>query len=84
MTPLPTGTGGTQTANFGPLRLRPYNLVNLSLGLKWNSGLETVLYANNVFDTNPRLSLDRERGGRARIGYIVGQPRSNPCVSILR
>jgi iron complex outermembrane receptor protein len=49
--------------------------VNLSAGLKWDSGLELVAYVKNLFDTNPKLSLDRERGGRARLGYNVGQPR---------
>ena len=27
-------------------------------------------------DENPKLSFDRERGGRARLGYRVGQPRT--------
>jgi iron complex outermembrane receptor protein len=49
--------------------------VNLSAGLKWDSGLELVAYVKNLFDTNPKLSLDRERGGRARLGYNIGQPR---------
>ena len=45
------------------------------MGLKWDSGLEVSAYVNNIFDINPKLSLDRERGLRARIGYNVGQPR---------
>ena len=39
-------------------------------------GLEIVAYVNNVFDENPILSFDRERGGRARLGFQVGQPRT--------
>jgi iron complex outermembrane receptor protein len=31
---------------------------------------------NNIFDKDPKLSLDRERGLRARIGYNIGQPRT--------
>ena len=33
-------------------------------------------YVNNLFDETPLLSFDRERGGRARLGYNVGQPRT--------
>jgi iron complex outermembrane receptor protein len=69
-TPLPPGT------HFGSLRLPSYNLVNLSAGVKWDSGLELVAYVKNLFDEDPKLSLDRERGGRARLGYNVGQPRT--------
>ena len=58
------------------LRLPSYNLVNLSAGLKFDHGLELVAYANNLFDENPRLSFDRERGGRARLGYNIGTPRT--------
>jgi iron complex outermembrane receptor protein len=43
--------------------------------LKWDSGLEVVGYVKNIFDVDPKLSLDRERGLRARIGYNIGQPR---------
>ena len=68
-TPLPPGT------NFGSLKLPPYTLVDASVGLKWDSGLELVAYVKNIFDANPKLSLDRERGGRARLGYNIGQPR---------
>ncbi len=65
--------GATTTLN---LRLPSYNLVNLSGGLKFDHGLEIVGYVNNLFDENPRLSFDRERGGRARLGYNIGTPRT--------
>ena len=58
------------------LKLPSYDLVNLSVGLKFDSGMELVAYVNNVFDENPLLSFDRERGGRARLGFNVGQPRT--------
>jgi iron complex outermembrane receptor protein len=64
--------GSVTTLN---LKLPSYNLVNLSAGLGWDSGLEIVGYVNNLFDANPKLSFDRERGGRARLGYNIGQPR---------
>jgi len=38
--------------------------------------LSLVLYANNLFDENALLSFDRERGGRARLGYSVGTPQT--------
>ena len=58
------------------LKLDSYQLFNLSAGLEFDSGLEFVLYVNNVFDENAKLAFDRERGGRARLGYHVGTPRT--------
>ncbi len=71
-----TGAYGTSTQDFGSLKLPSYQLVNLSAGVKWDSGLELVAYVNNLFDENAKLSLDRERGGRARLGYNIGLPRT--------
>jgi iron complex outermembrane recepter protein len=39
---------------------------------KW----DTALFVNNVTDERALLSLDRERGFRARIGYFTNQPRT--------
>ena len=58
------------------LKLPSYELVNLSAGLEFDNGLDVILYANNLFDRSPKLSFDRERGGRARLGFHVGQPRT--------
>jgi iron complex outermembrane receptor protein len=58
------------------LRLPSYDLVNLSAGLRFDNGMEVVAYVNNLFDENALLSFDRERGGRARLGFNVGQPRT--------
>jgi iron complex outermembrane recepter protein len=58
------------------LKLPAYDLVNLSAGLSFDNGMEVVAYVNNLFDENPKLSFDRERGGRARLGFNVGQPRT--------
>ena len=66
-----TGTGATVLN----LKLPTYNIVNLSAGLKFDRGTEVVLYAKNLFDERPLLSFDRERGGRARLGFNVGEPR---------
>ena len=69
------GAFGSGTYNFGNYLLPSYNLVNLSTGLEWENGLSVMVYVNNLFNETPLLSLDRERGGRARIGYNVGSPR---------
>jgi len=58
------------------LKLPAYQLVNLSVGLTSRGGFEVQAYVNNVFDENPLLSFDRERGGRARLGFNIGQPRT--------
>jgi iron complex outermembrane receptor protein len=57
------------------LKLPAYTLFNLSAGVELNQGTEISVYVNNLFDSNPKLSFDRERGGRARLGFNVGQPR---------
>ena len=41
-----------------------------------DNGLDVILYVNNLFDENALLSFDRERGGRARLGFSIGQPRT--------
>ena len=58
------------------LKLPSYDYVNLSAGLAFDNGMEVVAYVNNLFDENALLSFDRERGGRARLGFNVGQPRT--------
>jgi iron complex outermembrane receptor protein len=55
--------------------LPAYDLVNARVGVrqeKW----DVALYANNLTDERAFLSLDRERGTRARIGYLTNQPRT--------
>ena len=69
--------GGPLTAStfvFDP-ELPAYNLVNLRLGTMRGSW-ETALFVNNVTDERALLALDRERGTRARVGYLTNQPRT--------
>lgn len=73
---LPFGGATGTVPTVVDLRLPSYNLVNLSAGVKLTSGTDISVYANNLFDDNPLLSFDRERGGRARLGFNVGQPRT--------
>jgi len=72
---LPFGGASGANATVLDLELPSYEIINLSAGVEMDSGLDFVIYVNNVFDENPLLSFDRERGGRARLGYTVGQPR---------
>jgi iron complex outermembrane receptor protein len=52
-----------------------YNLVNLRVGVR-RDRWDVSAYVNNVTDERALLSLDRERGTRARISYLVNQPRT--------
>lgn len=73
---LPFGGAPANASTTVDLELPDYQLLNLSAGVDFDSGLSLVAYVNNVFDENALLSFDRERGGRARLGYTVGQPRT--------
>lgn len=65
----------TQTTfSFDP-ELPSYDLANLRLGVlkgRW----DVSLFCNNLTDERALLSLDRERGLRARVGYLTNQPRT--------
>ncbi|MBL0915015.1 MAG: TonB-dependent receptor [Sphingopyxis sp.] len=73
---LPFGGAPGTNATVVDLELPDYQLVNLSAGVDFDNGLSLIAYVNNLFDENALLSFDRERGGRARLGYSVGQPRT--------
>ena len=73
---LPFGGAPATASTTVDLKLPDYQLVNLSAGVKFDGGLSLTAYVNNLFDENPLLSFDRERGGRARLGFSVGQPRT--------
>ena len=69
--------GGPLTAStftFEP-ELPAYDILNLRLGViheKW----DVALFVNNLTDERALLALDRERGTRARVGYLTNQPRT--------
>jgi iron complex outermembrane receptor protein len=73
---LAFGGATGEEATVLDLKLPDYQLVNVSAGVELQDGLEVVAYINNILDENPLLSFDRERGGRARLGFTVGQPRT--------
>jgi outer membrane receptor protein involved in Fe transport len=73
---LPFGGAPVGSATTLNLKLPDYQLVNLSAGIDLADGLGVVVYVNNLLDENALLAFDRERGGRARLGFHVGQPRT--------
>ena len=77
LTFAPHNIGGPYTQNtvaYNPI-LPAYSNLNLRVGLlqgRW----DIAAYINNATNEEAHLSLDRERGLRARIGYQVNQPRT--------
>jgi outer membrane receptor protein involved in Fe transport len=41
-----------------------------------DNGWSALVYVNNALDENALLAFDRERGGRARLGFHVSNPRT--------
>jgi iron complex outermembrane recepter protein len=68
------GPAPDTTFRFNP-ELPAYNIANLRVGLI-RDAWEVAVYLNNVFDERAFLGLDRERGSRARVGYLTNQPRT--------
>jgi iron complex outermembrane receptor protein len=62
------------TFTFDP-ELPAYDVANLRLGFL-NGKWEFAAFVNNLFDERALLALDQERGTRARVGYLVNQPRT--------
>ena len=58
-----------------PTQLPSYQIGNLRLGVRADQW-EGALFVNNVWDERAFLSLDRERGSRARVGYLTNRPRT--------
>jgi len=89
--PLPPGAaalidlgnvdGNPNTPGIDPTNIRfdaqlpSYEIVNLKWGFnteRWEGGV----YVNNLLDEIAFLSVDRERGRRARVGYLTNPPRT--------
>jgi outer membrane receptor protein involved in Fe transport len=73
---LPFGGAPAGASTTLDLKLPDYQLINLSAGIDLGNGLGAMIYVNNLLDENAILAFDRERGGRARLGFHVGQPRT--------
>ena len=73
----PNTIGGPLTGStfrFDP-ELPSYDILNLrvgGLGGKW----DIAFFVNNVTDERALLALDQERGTRARVGFLINQPRT--------
>ncbi len=72
---LPFGGMTGDEVTMIDLKLPSYDIVYLSTGLEFDRYTFT-LFVDNVFDENALLSFDRERGGRARLGFRTNQPRT--------
>ena len=73
----PNTIGGPLTARvftYDP-ELPAYNLLNLRVGVR-RAAWDVSAFVNNVTDERALLSFDRERGTRARIGYLTNPPRT--------
>jgi iron complex outermembrane recepter protein len=73
----PNTIGGPLTQStftFDP-ELPSYNLLNARVGLS-RASWEVAFFVNNITDERAFLALDRERGTRARVGYLTNQPRT--------
>jgi len=73
---LITAIGATSVSSLVfPLELPEYQVVNLRAGVRGDSW-EIAAFVNNVGDERAELALDRERGLRARYGFLTNQPRT--------
>jgi iron complex outermembrane receptor protein len=73
----PNTIGGPLTQStftFNPL-LPSYTIANARIGWR-NDRMDVAFYVNNLTDELAYLALDQERGTRARVGYLVNQPRT--------
>ena len=62
------------TFTFDPL-MPAYNILTARVGVI-TGNWEIALFANNITDERAFLALDRERGSRARVGYLTNPPRT--------
>jgi len=72
---LPFGGASGANATVVDLELDAYTVLNLNAGIE-SEVWALVAYVNNVADENADLAFDRERGGRARLGFHTNQPRT--------
>jgi outer membrane receptor protein involved in Fe transport len=72
---LPFGGATGNEVTSVDLELDAYTIVNLRAGILKETW-DAVLYIDNLTDENANLSFDRERGGRARLGFRTNYPRT--------
>ena len=69
------GASGADVTSLD-LILASYTILNFRAGVTIDNGWEAAIYMNNATYENANLSFDRERGGRARLGFRTNQPRT--------
>jgi iron complex outermembrane receptor protein len=65
----------TQSTFTFDAELPAYDLANLRVGFL-NGKWDVAVFVNNLLDEHALLSLDQERGTRARVGFLTNQPRT--------
>lgn len=74
--PLFTNIGDTTVSTLSfPLTLPSYEIINLRLGVR-GEDWEAAAFINNLGNERAWLSIDRERGLRARYGFQTNPPRT--------
>ncbi len=73
---LPFGGAPAGASTTLDLKLPDYQLVNLRAGIEFANQFDVSVYVNNLLDENALLAFDRERGGRARLGFSTNAPRT--------
>jgi len=68
------GTPTISEFTFDP-ELPDYQIGNLRVGVQ-SDHWEVAAFVNNLWDERAFLSVDRERGRVARVGYLTNQPRT--------
>jgi len=68
------GDPSISSFQFDP-EIPAYQTGSIRFGAR-RGALELSIYINNFWNENIRTSLDRERGGLARVGHLQGQPRT--------
>jgi iron complex outermembrane receptor protein len=72
---FPNIGAGTASSLVFPLELPSYEIINLRLGVR-GEDWEAAAFVNNLGDERAWLSIDRERGLRARYGFQTNAPRT--------
>lgn len=80
---LPFGGASGLDQTVVDLELDAYNILNLNAGVTYG-GVEFIAFINNATDENALLSFDRERGGRARLGFRTNQSRTYGLTARIR
>ena len=71
---IPFGDPTISEFRYDP-ELPDYQIGNLRVGMRAETW-EVAAFVNNLWDERAFLSLDRERGTRARVGYLTNMPRT--------